>query len=494
MKKFMAKQMCDISFALALIIKLFGAGFKYFLTLDDYIQYGCYPLYENLHKVYFEIGTAANRPLSAFLDPWLWGAFFSNMAFALLLMGVIYFLSAKLFDKVLKEMDFSITPFFYAVYLFLPLNFEGTYWISASSRVVVGLLFASLCAYLLITYIKSGKKYILVPYAICALASFGFYESITAFSGLLQGLIILKFALEEKRYKRLWLLIVPLLCAMAVLVYYKLVGGIYAGNRASEFNLDNLGERLRSLASQFGYIFTAGLYRTTFVGFIDGIRTIYEQGAWGILIALLILAVSFLCSFFGKREKISSPKAWICISAGLLLTVLPLLPHILVPDVWLTYRAVVVSIIGLCVMFAPLLSKIFKNERIRCAAIFVVMTVFLTGCINELYTYKAVNELDLKILNEITDKLDDETLSKKKDVLLVFEKEVYTPQTSFYKDHVKSVFYTDWSSTGAIRARAKNLNIKSVTPVYSLDGVETEGKQIIYIDQFFNVTEGNYER
>ena len=486
--------MCDISFALALIIKLFGAGFRYFLTLDDYIQYGCYPLYENLHKVYFEIGTAANRPLSAFLDPWLWGAFFSNMAFALLLMGIIFFLSAKLFDNVLKETGINITPFFYAVYIFLPLNFEGTYWISASSRVVVGLFFASLCTYLLIKYIKSGKKYILVPYVICCLASFGFYESITAFSGLLQGFVILKFAIEEKRYKRLWLLVVPLFSALAVLAYYKFAGGIYAENRVSEFNLDNFGDRLKSLITQFGYIFTAGLYRTTFVGFIDGIKTIYGQGAWGILIALLILAVSFLCSFFGKREKISSPKAWVCVLSGILLTTLPLLPHILVPDVWLTYRAVVVSVFGLCVMLAPLLAIIFKNERIRCAAIFVVMTVFLTGCINELYTYKAVNELDLKILNEITDKLDDEALSKKKDVLLVFEKEVYTPQTSFYKDHVKSVFYTDWSSTGAVRAKAKNLNIKSVTPVYSLDGVDTEGKQIIYIDQFFNVTEGNYER
>ena len=63
---------------------------------------------------------------------------------------------------------------------------------------------------------------------------------------------------------------------------------------------------------------------------------------------------------------------------------------------------------------------------------------------------------------------------------MVLEEEIITPQVSYYKDHVKSVFSSDWALTGAVRAKCRNIKIKMITPVYSLEDFDAEGMQIIY--------------
>lgn len=493
MKQNTTKAICNITFLSALFLKVFGAGFSYFCTLDDYIQYGCYPLYNNLFHVYFEMGTASARPLAAFADPAVWGAFFPHMVFALLIITMLHFISAKLFDQCLQNCGITITPFFYLVYLLLPLGFEGTYWISASSRIVVGLFFTALAATLLVRYIKTEKRYFLVLYGVFCLASFGFYESVMVLSGLVQALIIFGFFIKEKRYQRLFLLAVPLLFAIVVLLYYKLASTLSPIVRTTSFSLENLGGRTKELLSQFGYIFTAGLYRTTLVGFADGAKRIAQSGMLGMLVGALILIISAFCAYFGGKIKLSSLRAKYCVPVGLLMILLPLLPNILVPDVWLTYRSIVVCLPGFCVLFAPLMSHILRDKRVATVTIFAASVLFLVGCYNEVQTYKEVNELDQKIANEIVAHLDADVLAAKKNVVLVFESEVITPQTSLYKDHVKSAFYVDWAATGIVRATAGNIHIKTVTPVYALDAVDTESAQVLYVDEFYHVTEERHE-
>ncbi len=489
MKQNTAQAFCNIAFLSALFLKVFGAGISYFCTLDDYIQYGCYPRYESLSHVYLTIGTISTRPLAALADPAVWGAFFPHMTFALIIITVLHFFSAKLFDRSLQDCGITITPFFYLVYLLLPLGFEGTYWISASSRIVVGLFFAALSACLLIRYIKTRKILSLVAYCVCCLASFGFYESVMVLSALVQILIILKFSMEEKRYKKLYLLMVPLFCAMLVLLYYKAASALSPMVRTTSFSLENLGGRIKELFSQFGYIFTAGLYRTTLVGFADGVKYLSQSGIWGVLISALVLIISGFCAYFGGKTAFSSMQAKYCVPVGLSMILLPLLPNVLVPDVWLTYRSIVVCLPGFCVLFAPLLSRLLHKKSFATVSIFAASALFLVGCVNEVKTYKEVSTLDQKIATEIVAHLDEDVLAAQKKTFLVFESEVITPQTSLYKDHVKSAFYVDWATTGLVRAIANNNYIKTITPVYSLDNVDTENAQVLYIDEFYHVTE-----
>lgn len=490
MKRVSLKLKCDIFFAIGLFLKLFSAGFDYFLTLDDYIQYGGYPLYENVSHVFLNIGTIKNRPLASLLDPLFWGEFFPDMWVALLILGVVYFFSAKLFTFVLEKCNIYITPFFYAVYLFLPLTFEGTYWLSASTRVVVGLFMTALSAYFLVSYIRGKKAQRLLLYILFSICSFGFYESVAVFSGVFQGILILHFAFSERKPKRLYLLGVPFVSALMYLAYLKIAGHlITAQNRMSEFSFYNFGGRVRELFSQLFNILTEGLYKTTITGFKDGVLVMLNEGAYGIILALLIVLVSLLCAYFGKKQMLKTPNFVFCIILGFFTSLVPLIPHVLVPDVWLTLRSMVTVIIGLLIMISPLLAFLLKNEKVRAGVIFAIVLVFLTGSVNELYTYKKVYEKDRKIAREIGAHLDKEVLDGKKETIVLMGKEVYTPQNYYFKDHVKSALYTDWSATGLVRAEKRNIKIKMITPVYSLKGIDTEGKLVLYMNENYKVTE-----
>ena len=494
MKEHTKRIFLDFSFLAALILKIFSRGFTYFPVLDDHIQYGCYPLYEKLSYVLFGIGTAKNRPLAALFDTAVWGAFFPYLAWVLLIVSVLHFLSAKLFDRTLRRFGVEITPFFYGIFLLLPLGFEGTYWISASSRLVVGLFFASLSAEFLCQFFENKKWHVLLLYILTTLVSFGFYESVTIFSGLLSVTVTLIKTLRDKCPRNLWLLAVPLISLVLLLGYYKIAANFGAmGNRTTGFSLSHFGIRIRELFSQGLYIFTAGLFRTTITGLRDGLTTLFSGGVWGIFILILIVLVSVLCAYFGKTQNITCPKMRYCIPIGLSLAVLPLVTHILVEDVWLTYRSILICLPGICVMLAPLFSFLLKKKTLSAACIGLLTFVLLVGCANELSTYKTVSEGDAKLVSALAKCLDEEVLSGEKETILVLEEEILYPQTSPYKDHVKSVFYTDWSLTGAVRCATKNLKIKTVTPVYSLENTDTAGKQILYMDKNFNITEEHHE-
>lgn len=494
MKEHTKRIFLDFSFLAALILKVFSAGFTYYPTLDDHIQYGCYPLYEKLSYVLFGIGTAKTRPLAALFDTAVWGSFFPHLVWALLAITLLHFFSAKLFDRTLRRFGIEITPIFYGIFLLLPLGFEGTYWISASSRLVVGLFFASLSAELLFKFLENKKWHKLLLYTLTTLCSFCFYESVTIFSGLVQVLILLLKTIKDKRPRNLWLLAVPFFALVLLLAYYKIAANMGAmGSRTTEFSLTQMGTRIDSLLSQFSYIFTAGLFRTTITGLKDGLTVLTSGGVWGICVLMLIVLVSMLCALFGKNQTAICPKMRYCIPIGLALTILPLVTHILVEDVWLTYRSILVCLPGICVMLAPLCSFLLKKKSLSTACIGLLTFVLLVGCVNELSTYKTVSEQDAKLVLSLANCLDEEVLSGEKETVLVLEEEIFYPQTSPYKDHVKSVFYTDWSLTGAVRCATKNLKIKTVTPVCSLENTDTAGKQILYMDKDFNITEEYHE-
>ncbi len=478
----------DIAFLAALLLKVFSGGIAYFYVLDDYLQYGSYPLFD-LSYVYFHIGTVSARPLASLLDPALWGQFWGHMWIALLLITVLYFLTCLMLDRLLIQNRIKVTPVLYAVCFLLPITFEGTYWISASSRIVVGMFFAVLCAQLLMEILQTKKKPLIPVYVLCCLASFGFYESVLIFSGLLQLFVAVSYTVKKKSVKSLGYLAVPVVCAVLFLLYYTFGANFgILGSRASGFSLTGMGERLKMFFSQFAYIFTAGMFRTTVNGLIDGIRRMVASPVWGSALFILITAISLLCALTGKKHKLRA-NAKICIPLGLALIFLPLLPHLLVPDVWLTYRSIAVTLPGFCVLFAPLAAWILKNRYVRILVVFILVFVCSVGCVNEVQTYKEVNALDRLLLARLIPHLDEQVLAGEKEVILVLPHEIAVPQTSYYKDHVKSFFYADWGITGAVCAVTENPNIKTITPVYTLEDTDIHGKQILYMDASYHITE-----
>ncbi len=478
MKTAKMRLFCDISFFCGLIFKVFSQGLAYYPVLDDYIQYGGYPLYENLSFVYLNIGTIATRPFAAVLDPALWGQFFPNMWIVLLFICVMFFAGVKLIAAVFERMDTHITPFLYAVVLLIPLGFEGTYWISASSRVCVGLFFAGLASFLLTKLITTKKKLLWVAYIPLTVLSFGFYESVMILSALLQLTVILTLVKSNK--KRLLLLITPAVSGVCMLLYYKLAGNIGSlGSRANDFALTGIGARFLELLRQFAEIIIKGGGLTTANGAFYGLK-ILVSSVWGVALLVLAVLISAACGYFGAKLNFRA-KAKYCIPLGIVLVLLPLVPNALAADVWLTYRSVVPAFFGLTLISAPIFSKLLKHRSVRAGVIFFMVLLFSLGNVNELDTYRRVHETDDKLVTQIAQQLDYDVLSGDKHTIVVLDEEIIVPQVSYYKDHIKSVFDSDWALTGAVRAKAKNIKIKMITPVFSLDGINTEGKQIIYI-------------
>ena len=139
----------------AYLLKYMIYGFYYYPALDDYIQYGGYPLYNNPSFVLFDIGTICSRPLAAILDIFLWGSLWNTPVIMLIVSSAFHFFSTVILYKTAAKNEITLSPLFAVLFLFFPLGAEGTYWISASSRITVGIFFASLTLYALTKYAKS---------------------------------------------------------------------------------------------------------------------------------------------------------------------------------------------------------------------------------------------------------------------------------------------------------------------------------------------------
>ncbi len=479
MKSVKTKLFCDIAFFAALVFKMFSLGLKYFPVLDDYIQYGGYPLY-NLSEVYLGKGTIATRPFASLLDPALWGSFYPDLWVAAAIVCVLFFASAKFIGLTFEKLNIHITPFLYAVYLLLPLGFEGTYWLSASTRICVGMFFAALAAFLLAKLIETKKRKFWVPYIITCVLSCGFYESVMIVSCVLQFFVIM--SLTKKMKSRIIYLITPVLSGAGMFIYYILAKNIgVMGSRVGGFSIENLWDKFSEAASQCYDIFITGGIKTTFTGALHGLRLMTADTRGVILLGIAIL-VSALCAYFGAKAKFYAKPSF-CIPVGLLLVITPLIPNVLVSVVWLTYRNAVTSFIGIVLLFAPLFNRLFRHRWTKVTAIFLLVFLFSLSNVNELDTYRRVNQKDQQLVTQIAEQLDDAVISGEKDAVVVFPEKVKAHQVSFYKDHVLSVFESDWALTGAVRAHIRNVRTGKITPV--IEGAEYDGtgKQIIHLKE-----------
>ncbi len=459
-------------------------GFSYFPVLDDYIQYGCYPAYERLSYVYVTIGTLATRPLAGLADPAFWGQFWPVMGFALVLVVALHLASLALFSGALKRYHFTLSPLFSLFYLLFPLGMEGRYWLSASTRIIGGLFFAALSLWFLAKFLEERQtpKYF-VPFAVFQLISCGFYESAAVFS---VSAAVLLFCISFYKCKRKCLLLVPATSVFnigAMFFYYRAFAGLGAlGSRANDAGVTALSDKIFGLFSQVSEVLLQ-TYNATVIGCAQGIKILFSNGFWGVLILVFALLISILLCCFVQNDSHFSKKKSLCFFVcGAALFVAPLLPNALAAEVWITHRSLFVSFIGAALILEGLWG-LFHKKQVKKLLIFILAFLFITASVNEYDIYRRVAQNDQKLLDEIILQLDESVLCGEKNVTVLLPKEVIVPQNAFYKDHVKSVFDSDWALTGALRARAKNLSIKYAEPVILGTQTPKENTQVIMINE-----------
>ena len=469
---------------LATLLPYFLYGFRYFPILDDYIQYWGYPAHENLSHIYFTIGTISTRPLASLLDPAFWGKFWPVMGLALLLITALHCFSGLLFTKTLQRFSVSLSPLFLLIYLLFPLGMEGRYWISASTRLIPGLFFASVSLWFLSRFLQekpSVKAFI--PFALFQLIACGFYESVAIFS-VTAAVLLFFLAYYQNRNRFYWIVPAVSFCNLGLLfTYYKVFADLgLQGSRAdSSIPLSALPEKVLEVVRQVLDAFTL-LYESTIKGSLAGVSLLFSKGFWGVLLLIATLVLCFVISRFSKCNKTISCITFLGFEiAGIVLFFAPLLPNALAEDVWITNRSIFVSIIGIALITEPFWS-LFHKKHFRQALIFVIAFIFITANVNEYNVYKRANELDTKLLDQIIFELEDAVVSGEKALVVYLPEEVLVSQNAFYKDHVKSVFDSDWALTGALRARLKSLTLQQALPVFPGQSVNVENAQVIIIE------------
>ena len=135
-----------------LMIRYFWQGLAYYPQMDDYIQYHNYSVfYGSVAAAVENLGPLRARPLAGIMDIAVWSKLWGNMHIAVIIITLMYVISGLFFKKVFEKY-FRMSNMFLVIYLLSPFFFEAVYWVSASSRIVVGLFFASLALYLFQKY------------------------------------------------------------------------------------------------------------------------------------------------------------------------------------------------------------------------------------------------------------------------------------------------------------------------------------------------------
>ncbi len=430
-------------FLIGSLIRFGCEGFVYYPYLDDYVQYMFYPSLPVWDGVFAEgAKTIYTRPLAAVFDIFLWGKLGNNLFIAMIILAVLYGISGILFYCALNQSGIKLSPFFLVIYVFCPLNIEGTYWVSAASRISVSLFFVALGAAFLTEYLSYGKKKNLLLFSIFHFLSYWLYEQ----TAIISFLLCLWLLLRQKRFKEV---IIPMLCGGLFIAWYMGLGRL--GNNGARLErvapselFKNIGMALREifyiLTNVFGNIMKNGVLR----------------GLWNMLSSpLWILEISLLTYLLIRETKEHKKGTAEGLFLGIVLFFGALAPFYITKNIWFNLRNFTPAGLGGAIILDFLVSK-FSAKGFKCV-LGAVLVLFMIVQSSEIIDYNKTARMDFevaKVLKEEYEKTGNPHL------VLKGELPEYLPQNAVYHDHIVTGAALDWGYTGMVRGRTKNPHIK----------------------------------
>lgn len=452
---------CALIFAAALALRALAAGFVYEPILDDSIQYINYPTAQDYGALIRQEGLFASRPLAALMDLYVVGQMRSCLIVPVLLLSVMYGVAAALWTHLFRRY-FRTGGAFTLVYALLPLGTEGTYWLSASSRIVPGLFFAALSAVLLDAFIERGGVWRVLLFALCELLSYGFYEQILVLSFAVTGLIFLRF--RKRKRALVGFLAFPLLAA------YFLFTSAHAGGSLSgrmELALPvtpwYFREFLPPLVRQIGAAFLHGGVRTMFYGIWRGFLYV-TAGAGGLV--YLALSIGLCAALYrllrprGNRTVVPLGGWRGALVWGVLLALAPLTPYFFVANPYFSLRATVPSFIGAGLLIDLAFRALIRPGRVYAAVMSVLMLCCLMAGASEISDYQASAAADTQLAEVILAREDD---MHGRVGILGLEEYSLPAQNYAYHEHIASAASSDWALYGKLVAVAgRELSVQPV--------------------------------
>ena len=467
----------------ALVLRALAAGVTYYPVVDDSIQYINFQRTDSFLSLIKTEGLFASRPLAVLTDLFFVGPMNSHLMVPVLLISVLYGLSGALFWRLFRNC-FGTGTVFAVIYALLPLNCEGVFWLSASTRIVFGLLFTAIAANIFDDYVNSGKWWRIPLFALTVLLSYGFYEQILALSFTLTVLQTAK----HRKNKRAWVaLAAPTMAAVYFVFTVMNASDGAVGARmqlalpVSRWYFDTF---LPDITGQMAEVFLKGGAYTLVKGFMRGaVMTL-----WGVIYMLAGLAVGVCVYCVSKLDKTKAGRGGALGSViwGVLLFAAPLSPYLIIANPSFTFRAAVPSLVGAALIADTAFRCILRRGGMRFTA-GALTAVFLIAGASEVRDYAAVGKYDghvaetlLSYSNELSGRVG----------ILGMEAVPPMEQNFYCNGHIVSCAGADWALYGKVASVCDSLPSFYPVPLSCegdsfYHGWNTETKRISGFDQIW---------
>lgn len=448
---------------LLLAVRACAFGFEYWPQLDDYIQYCNYMTNETFMELQQKVGLLASRPLAGLADYFVWGQLFDHMILGVFLISALYILCVVLMRKLLSRY-FRVSPLFMVIMALLPLGVEATYWMSAASRIVMGLLCACLAGLAFAWWLDRGKWYCGAVFALAMLLPFGFYEQ----SAILAMTLVLGMGILECR-KRPRRAVLALWALPAVAVYFAIVGQLSTGTvyaSRMELVLPNSDYYwnvfLPEVLKQVRTVFFEGNFYTLAKGFLRGLRLILggELLLWCLLPVLLSVLLGLLVWKEGERER--KNKVPLALLAGFLLALAPVTLFFVLANPWFSFRCAATSFAGIALFCDTLVMALCGRLPAKRLCLSVLAgaaaLVFTIAGATEIGDYKGTYESDHRAVQVIMQTLERDDLLRKDTTslrvgFLGMEPSHLPDQNYHWHEHVTGCTESNWALSGLLRSQ-----------------------------------------
>ena len=460
---------------LLLAVRACAFGVRYWPQLDDYIQYHNYAAGFTFPELVEAVGILASRPLAGIADYFVWSPLFDHMIVGVVIISALYAASAVMMKGLLSRYV-AVGPLFLVVMALLPLGVEGTYWMSASTRVVVGLLCACLAGWSFAWWLDRGGWYRGVLFAAVVLLPFGFYEQ----SAVLAMTVVLGMGILEFRRHRGRALL-ALWSLPAALLYLKLttllaVDGLY-GSRTrlmlpvSSYYWDTF---LPDILGQIGTVFSQGTFYTLVKGFVRGMRMVLsgELLIWFGAAALLCLLYGWLM-WRGGEERTGVRGTPLALLTGLLLAVAPVTPFLILENPWFSLRGAVTAFAGIALIcdrvFVLLTALIPRRREARAVLVGLSALVFCVAGASEIGDYRDTWQNDQTAARAVLQTMEQDFPGESgQDVqvgVLGMEPSRLPNQNFYWHEHIHGCTESAWAFSGLLKWAAGEQTLPSVTPL-----------------------------
>ena len=439
-------------------------GLRYYPQLDDYIQYYNYTRLYDFSTLQELTGILSSRPLAGIADYYFWSPMFDRMILGVALISALYAAAVLLIWNSLDRY-FRTSPVLPVMMALLPLGIEGTYWMSASTRVVVGMFFAALAVRAFLNWLDGMGRSWLALYLIFQMLPFGFYEQAGLLSvALTAGAAVLEWTGRGKSLSRcaaaLW-------GAPAMGLYFLLTrllnnGGVY-GSRTEiilptgRYYWDTV---FPEMMGQLRDAFLKGGFFTAVKGGVRGARMVLSGEL--LLWALGTAALCVLLGLLARRKEPGEGDAplWLALLSGLLLAAAPVSLFLVLESPWFSLRGTVTSFPGIALLADSLLVRLWDRLALRRGGLSVLAAAmafaFCLAGASEIRDYRDTYENDQRIAKLVLEAAEEPSAGRIG--VLNLEPSYLPNQNFYYHEHIHGCTESGWAFTGLLTALGGEVN------------------------------------